>query len=216
MIRTEIVKLTVIPAIAFRHKLLSGGSGIIIVRYGGKQPGLASISKTSGSPIPAENTSSEWYPEEAFREAAELTSGMPYSKRGSVKIEKEKPVNVAPQPAEEVTEDDPVVDSADYQKIVDKYTDKDGKLSYELLNRDLIKFAHSSSTVRGMIEEDEPTKKIRNYIVTAKFRSVTGNSSLTEDQALKIAELLDEVSPKGVFKELDAELRKMSGAKKRK
>ena len=214
MIRTEIVKLTIIPAIAFRHKLKSGGSGITIIRYGGKQPGIASISKTSGAPVPTDNTSAEWYPEEAFREAAELTAGMPYSKRGTVKIEKEKPVNVTPAPTEEATEDDTVIDSADYQKVYDKYTDKEGKLSYELLNRDLIKFAHSSSTVRRMIEDGESTNTIRTYIVTSKFRTVTGNKNLTEEQAMKIAELLDEVSPKGVFKELDAELRRMSSAKK--
>jgi len=34
-------------------------------------------------------------------------------------------------------------------------------------------------------------------------------------QALKMAELLDEVSPKSVFKELDLELRKESGRQKR-
>ena len=33
---------------------------------------------------------------------------------------------------------------------------------------------------------------------------------------MKIGELLDEVSPKSVFKALDAELRQMAGAKKRK
>ncbi len=33
-----------------------------------------------------------------------------------------------------------IVDSEDYRKILEAYTDKDGKLSYKLLNRDLIKF----------------------------------------------------------------------------
>jgi hypothetical protein len=49
-----------------------------------------------------------------------------------------------------------------------------------------------------------------------KFRSATGTRKPTEDQAIKIAVLLDEVSPRSVFKELDTELRKMNGAKKRK
>ncbi|MBR3494494.1 MAG: hypothetical protein IKH38_03620 [Clostridia bacterium] len=65
-----------------------------------------------------------------------------------------------------------------------------------------------------MIGEGESTKKVRTYIVSTKFRTVTGDRNLTEAQALKIAELLDEVSPKSVFKELDAELRRMSGKKK--
>ncbi len=141
---------------------------------------------------------------------------MPYSKRGSVRLEAEAPVDAAPEAAEEVTPDDVVVDSADYQKVVARYTDKNGKLSYDLLNRDLIKFAHSSKTVRAMQDEGASVKKVRAYIITSKFSSVTGNRKLTEEQAAKIGELLDEVSPKGVFKELDAELRKSSASNKRK
>jgi len=216
MIRTDLVKLTVISAVAFRHKLASGGSGITILKQGAKQPGIASISKTSGEPVLSANTREDYYPEEAFREAMELTAGMPYSKRGDVNPNQKVASDAKPEKAEEITGEEIIIDSAEYQKIVDKYTDKDGKLSYELLNRDLIKFAHSSSTVRGMIEEGEPAKKIRTYIVTSKFRTVTGNKNLTEDQAMKMAELLDEVSPKSVFKELDAELRQMSSKSKRK
>ena len=65
-----------------------------------------------------------------------------------------------------------------------------------------------------MIGEGESTKKVRTYIVSTKFRTVTGDRNLTEAQALKIAELLDEVSPKGVFKEYNEELRKMRAARK--
>ena len=216
MIRTDIVNLTVISAVAFRQKLTAGGSGITILRYDAKQPGIASISKTSGDPIPTVNTPGDLYPREAFQEAIALTAGMPYSKRGSVRLEKKAAVDTAPAAAEEITADDPVIDSAEYQRIVALYTDKNGKLSYELLNRDLIKFAHSSRTVHSMIEEGASTKKVRTYIVTTKFRTVTGNKKLTEEQAMKMAELLDEVSPKSVFKQLDAELRKTSSANKRK
>lgn len=216
MVRTDIVNLTVIKAIAFRQKLMAGGSGVTILRYDCRQPGIASISKTSGDPIPAANTPADMYPAEAFKEAITLTSGMPYSKRGSVRLEAEAPEDAAPEAAEEVTPDDVVVDSADYQKVVARYTDKNGKLSYELLNRDLIKFAHSSKTVRTMLEEGESVKKVRTYIITSKFGTVTGNRKLTEEQAVKIGELLDEVSPKGVFRELDAEIRKSSGSGKRK
>lgn len=216
MIRTDIVTLTVISAVAFRQKLAAGGSGITILRHGAKQPGIASISKTSGEPIPSANTPADLYPAEAFREAVALTSGMPYAKRGSVRLVKKAAVDVAPEAAEEITKDDPIVDSAEYQKIVALYTDKNGKLSYDLLNRDLIKFAHSSRIVRGMIEEGASTKKIRTYIVVSKFRTVTGNKQLTEEQALMMGQLLDEVSPKSVFKQLDAELRKSSAANKRK
>ena len=75
MVRTDIVNLTVIKAIAFRQKLMAGGSGVTILRYDFKQPGIASISKTSGQAIPAANTPLESYPLEAFNEAIKLTAG---------------------------------------------------------------------------------------------------------------------------------------------
>ena len=216
MIRTDVVNLTVIPAVAFRQKLQAGGASVTILRYDAKQPGIASISKTSGEPIPVANTPAELYPAEAFREAIELTAGMPYSKRGSVKLDKKAVVPAGPEAVEEAAEEDPVVDSAEYQKVVARYTDQNGKLSYELLNRDLIKFAHSSRTVRSMIGEGAALKKVRTYIVTTKFRTVTGSKKLTEEQALAMGQLLDEVSPRSVFKQLDSELRKAGAAGKRK
>ena len=53
MIRTNTVQLSVIPAYAYRHKLKDGGSGITILRKDTAQPGIASISKTSGEAIPS-------------------------------------------------------------------------------------------------------------------------------------------------------------------
>ena len=210
MIRTSSVKLTTLPAVAYREKLARGGSGIVIVRSDATQPGIASISKTSGEPIPSANTSSDLYPLEAFKEAMELTAGMPYRKQG-----KPKPVLIE-VPEEEVPEIEVVVDSSEYQAVVDAYTDKNGKLSYALLNKDLIQFVHRSSVARRMIAAGEPEEAIRAYAVGAKFRTITGNGDLTDGQALKMAELLDEVSPKGVFKELNAEIRAKLGKGKKK
>ena len=212
MIRTNVVKLNSIKGIAFRQKLLSGGSGIVIMREDSAQPGIASISKTSGDPILTVNTSKKLFPLEAFKEAIKLTAGMPYRKQGKVQLKGELP---AEEPVtEEQVEDEVVVDSAEYEKIVEKYTDKNGRLSYELLNRDMIKFAHSSSKVRKMVEDGESVEAIRLYAVGTKFRNVAGNPDLTDKQVLKMVELLDEVSPKGVFKEFNDELRKMKAAAK--
>lgn len=212
MIRTDIVSLTQIDAVAFRQKLPAGGSGITILRYDADQPGIASISKTTGDPIPTANTPADLYPKEAFREAIQLTAGLPYKKRSNVRLEKKTVEEVAPETNEETTEAEAVIDSSEYQTLVDKYTDKNGKLSYELLNKDLIRFAHSSKTVRSMMEDGVSLNEIRSYIVCSKFRTVIGRK-LTEAQVLKMADLLDEVSPKSVFKEVDAELRRLSVAK---
>ena len=210
MIRTNVVTLTVIPAIAYRQKLPSGGSGITIYRYDTVQPGIASISKSSGKAIPAANTSRKLFPQAAFSEAIELTAGMPYKKQKGVRVAEEKVVETE-EPAEEAVakEDAAVIDSADYQKIVDKFTDKKGKLSYDLLNRELIKFAKKSAQVRSMIESKATADEISFEIAKAKFREITGNALLSDDQIRKAIELLDEVSPKGVFKELNSEIRLM-------
>ena len=216
MIRTDIVNLTVISAVAFRQKLTAGGAGVTVIRYDAEQPGIASISKTSGQAIPAKNTLVDLYPIEAFNEAISLTSGMPYKKRGGVRLTRQAVEEIAPEPDAVETPEEVILDSKEYQKIVDAYTDKNGKLSYDLLNRDLIRFAHSSSKVRSMLAEQADIETIRNYIITTKFSNVTGNRNFSEAQALKAAELLDEVSPKGVFKELNDELRKMAGATRKK
>ena len=78
------VTLTVIPAIAYRQKLTSGGSGITIMRPDGSQSGIAAISKTSGEPISNRQTDLKKYPIEAFKEAMALTIGMPYRKQKAV------------------------------------------------------------------------------------------------------------------------------------
>lgn len=215
MIRTAVVSLTTIPAVAYRQKLAKGGAGIVIVRDKVSQPGIASISKTSGEPIPTANTPAKSFPVEAFKEAMELTRDLPYKKLGAVKYVKAEVVEDKPVPEEGLEEETVVVSSKDYKAILKKYSDKSGKFSYALLNRDLIKFAHTSSKVRAMIAEKASEKKIHLYVIATKFRGITGDNDLSDAQAQKIAEMLDEISPKGIFKEFNADLRaKIAAAKK--
>ena len=203
MIRTSSVKLTTIPASAYRTKTRSNGVGIVIVRKDQTQPGIASISRKTGEAIPAGNTPAKYYPKEAFEEAIQLTAGLPFGKK-ALPAE----LKTAEHVEDFKTEFDVVIDSAEYQKIVDKYKDKKGVLSYALLNKDLIKFINSSSVARKMIADKAPLEDIRVYAAGSKFRSITGNHDMSNEQVLKMAELLDDVSPKGVFKEFNDELRK--------
>lgn len=217
MIRTNSVTLSSLPsAIAYRRKTPSGGSALVIVRAETPQPGIATISKTSGKPILAANTSAELYPEEAFEEALTLTAGMPYRKQG-------KPA--APQATEaaveEAVEDEPieeevevVIDSVEYQRLLDAYTTKEGKLSYDLMNKEMIQFAHKSEMVARMVAAGEPEEAIITYVVGTKFRNATGNKELTDEQVAAMAELIDEVSPRGAFKELKRTIRSMLGKAK--
>ena len=136
MIRTKIVELSTIEAAAYRQKLRDGKSGIVILRYDTSQPGLASVNRRTGTPEPSANTNLETFPIEAFQEAIELTSGMPYSRRGAVKLSG----NPEAVDTEESPEELATVDSAEYEAIVKAYTNKKGELSYELLNKDFIQF----------------------------------------------------------------------------
>ena len=100
-----------------------------------------------------------------------------------------------------------VVDSAEYQRVVDAYSDKDGRLSYTLLNKDLIQTAKASGQVRLMIEDHASLEEIRLQVVKAKLRSVSRNPALTDEQVRLMIELLDEISPKGVLRPLNEEIR---------
>ncbi|MBR2802896.1 MAG: hypothetical protein IKE21_10025 [Erysipelotrichaceae bacterium] len=204
MIRTNVVKLSVIPAFAYREKTASGDIGIVIVRPDQRQPGIGSISKKTGEAVPLKNTPVDVYPAEAFAEAVELTGGLEFRKQGKAKVSKkmlkEPKVKEEPKPVE--------VEPFVYEVLIEKYTDKNGKFSYELMNKDFIQFAHRSTVVKDKIAEKESAKKIVRYITHTKIRNITKNDDLTDEEVDKIIEILDEIYPKGVFKELNAEIRK--------
>ena len=214
MIRTKAVKLSVIPAIAFRQKLAQGGSGVTLLRGDTQQPGIAQISRTSGEAIPNKQTDLKKYPMEAFAEALELTKGLPYKKQKGVKAD-EKLFMEEHKEDDVFEEEEIIINSEEYQKIIDRYSDKSGKLSYDLMNKDFIKFLKSSSVVRDMVAEGKSAAAIRNYVISHKIKNITGNDKLTSKELKKIVELLDEVSPKGVYKELDNEIRRMLSASKK-
>ena len=102
--------------------------------------------------------------------------------------------------------DDVIIDSADYQRLVAMYTDSKGKLSYDLLNKDLIQTAYQSGQVKLMIEEKAALEEIREEVVSAKIKSITRNPTLTKPQITEMVRLLDETDPKGVFRPLNDEL----------
>ncbi|RUR34216.1 hypothetical protein [Vreelandella nanhaiensis] len=206
MIRTIMVELSTIEAAAYRQKLRGGHPGIVIMRYDTDQPGIATVNRKSGEPDPSHNTDLKLFPLEAFREAMELTSGMPYSRRGKVKLSGEKE-DASSQ--EETAEELATVDSAEYEAIVKSYTNRKGELSYELLNKDFIQFAKSSRVISDMVANHASEEDIRNHVVKVKLESITGNRELTVAQTQRIVEMLDEVSPRHVFKELNDEIRKM-------
>ncbi len=65
-----------------------------------------------------------------------------------------------------------------------------------------------------MIEEGAKQKEICSYAALTKFRSLSGNQKLTDAQVAKMVGFLDEASPKGVFREFNAEIRRILRSKK--
>jgi hypothetical protein len=206
VIRTKIVELSTIEAAAYRQKLRDGKSGIVILRYDTSQPGLASVNRRTGTPEPSANTNLETFPIAAFQEAIELTSGMPYSRRGAVKLSGDQE---AVDSDEELPEELATVNSAEYEAIVKAYTNKKGELSYQLLNKDFIQFAKSSKIVADMVANRASVDEIRDYVIKVKLETLTGNRELTQAQTKRIVEMLDEVSPRYVFRELNDEIIRM-------
>ncbi|MCP1313900.1 MULTISPECIES: hypothetical protein [unclassified Halomonas] len=206
MIRTTMVELSTIEAAAYRQKLRGGHSGVVILRYDTEQPGIATLNRKSGEPDPSHHTDTTLFPLEAFKEALELTSGMPYSRRGKVKL---SGVKEEESSQEETAEELATVDSAEYEAIVKTYTNRKGELSYELLNKDFIQFAKGSKVVSDMVANHASQDEIRQHVIKVKLEGITGNRELTEAQTQRIVDMLDEVSPRHVFKELNDEIRKM-------
>jgi hypothetical protein len=219
VIRTRLVELSSLEAVAYRQKLRGGQSGVVILRPDTAQPGLALLNHQSGQPDPAANTPADLYPLEAFQEALELTSGLPYSSRGPVRspaavlgapdtaaVE----ASAAPELAEEPSGADlATVNSADYQAIVKAYTNKKGEISYELLNKALIQAARSNPYVAELVARSASEAEIRDHVVKANFEAVTGNRAISQAEVNAILELLDAVSPRSVLRDLNEELRRM-------
>lgn len=219
VIRTRLVELSTLEAVAYRQKLRGGQSGVVILRPDTAQPGLALLNHQSGQPDPAANTPADLYPLEAFQEALELTSGLPYSSRGPVRSPAAVPgapavavsePSAAPELAEEPSSVDlATVNSADYQAIVKAYTNKKGEISYELLNKALIQAARSNPYVSELVAGGASEAEIRAHVVKANFEAVTGNRAISPAEVEAILELLDAVSPRAVLRDLNDELRRI-------
>ncbi|MBR0229789.1 MAG: hypothetical protein IJL94_00190, partial [Erysipelotrichaceae bacterium] len=148
---------------------------------------------------------------EAFQEAFKLTAGMQLRRQGSLKVTKSMFASEKPAKEPEVIS----MNEAAYAAILNHYTDKNGKLSYDMINKEMIRFAHSSSIVRNMIAENKPLGQIREYIVFNKFRNIADNQDLSEGELKLIIESLNEADPKGVFKELNEEIKKLLAKNKK-
>jgi hypothetical protein len=215
IIRTRAVELSTIPAIAYKQKLASGGAGIKIQRIDGDQTAVGSLDKRSGNIIPYGKVDADLFPMEAFDEALELTIGLPYSARGTIKLSKTR------VQAEDVVEESPAeqVDmtlSEEYIALVDRYSDEKGKLNYSLMNKDFIQFAARSKTVADMVGANALQEEILHFIVKSRVTLIANRKdSMDNDSIVLLIETLDEIDPRSAFKELKAYINRLLAKNRR-
>jgi len=100
-----------------------------------------------------------------------------------------------------------VMASDECKAFITKYTDKNGKLSYQLMNKDLIQFASKSSIVRKMLSEKTDVDVIVKYIVNSKATSLSGNNGMSDEMLTVFINTFDSMNTRSAFKELKEHLR---------
>jgi hypothetical protein len=215
IIRTKVVELSAIPAMAYKIRLKQGGSGIKIHRTDKEEFIFAEINKRSGEILSEVFTKD--FPEEAFEEAIELLIGLPYSARGKVKISVSDAVDSCeievPEDEAPGTHADPAanaVDSDEFISIVNMYSDVSGKMNYQLMNKQFIQFASKNKTVSKMAGERASEKDILLHIVKNRAAYLAGKKdNLSDDETLALIDAIEEIDPRSAFKELKLHLRRM-------
>ena len=212
IVRTKSVELSTIPAIAYKQKLTSGGAGIKILRLVSEASVAATLDKSTGEPGPYGKIDETLFPIEAFEEAMELTLGMPYSGRQNIKIDVSKYTEKVEEPEQEIID---MVNSDEYQTIIERYSDEKGKLNYALMNKDFIKFASKSKTVADMVANSMPRDEILTFIIKSRATFIADKKESLDDEHIKILiETLDEINTRSAFKELKNFINKLLSKKR--
>jgi len=214
IIRTKAVELSLIPAIAYKQKLASGGAGVKLLRLDRDVSAVATIDRRTGEPVSYGKVDFALFPMEAFDEAIELLEGLPYTSRGNIAIQ------AAPQPAaEDVAEQPPekvgMVGSDEYKAIIDRYSDETGRLNYQLMNKDFIQFAAKSKTVADMIGSGASPDDILLFVIKSRAAFISGKKDSLDDNLVQdLMETLDEIDPRSAFKELKAHIKRQLARRK--
>jgi len=212
IIRTKVVELEMIPAVAYKIKLKSGGSGIKMHRTDQDMTVFAEVDKRTGDIIISGKIDEALFPYPAFDEAMDTLAGLPYSARGKVKIMVSDDVEddeVCTDNADEVPTACKMLESDEFKALVDRFSDETGKLNYALMNKQFMQFAQSSRVVGDMIGKRESENDIRMFILKNRAAHLANKREhLSDDEAKALLEALNEINPRSAFKELNLYLRK--------
>ena len=210
IIRTSAVELSTIPAIAYKQKLASGGSGLRVIRLDQDAVAMFTLDRRSGVPVPYGKVDEALFPETALEEALDMTVGLPYSARGKIKVTVFDEVREEEDVTEAEVDAIDMVDSAEYTAIIDRYSDENGKMNYRLMNKDFIQFAARSKVVADMVGERATDDEILLHILKNRAAHLAGKrESLGDDETQALIDTLDEIDPRGAFSELKSHIRRM-------
>jgi len=210
IIRTAAVELTAIPAIAYKQKLSSGGSGIKIFRLDQDATTVLTLDKRTGEGIPYGKYDVSLFPDEALNEAIELTSGLPYASRGKIKITVFDVAEEEEDVIETELEKTDMVNSEEYKALIQRYADEKGKLNYALLNKDFIQFSSRSKVVGEMVAAKASVEEITLYVVNSMvLQLVKRKDAMSGEETAALIETLDEIDPRSALKELKAHIKRM-------
>jgi len=213
LIRTAAIELSLIPAIAYKQKLKSGGASVKIMRLDVGVFASATLDKRSGELKPYGKVDEKLFPADAFDEAIELTTGLPYSLRENIKLtfaaQEVEDETIEPA-AEETASRQSMVDSDEYKAIVERYMDERGKMNYNLMNKDFIQFASKSRVVSDMAGNSAHTNDILLFVISNRAAFVAGKRDNLDAESTKaLIETLDEIDPRSAFKELKAHINRI-------
>jgi len=215
--RSKVVELSSVPAIAYKVRLKTGGSGIKFHRTDKEESAFALIDKRSGEAMLDERVKSELFPEEALLEATELLVGLPYSARGKVKFIVSETVDddevCVPEDEAPETHSDTcanVIDSDEFVAIVGMYSDVNGKMNYQLMNKQFIQFASKNKTVTDLVGKRASVDEILLSVVKNRASFLAGKrENLGDNEALALIDAIEDIDPRSAFKELKLHIRKL-------
>jgi len=217
MIRTEAVKTATIPGMAFRQKLQAGGTGITIITP--HERATFTVNKRDGSCVPFGKVNEKVFTESVIKEVLDLTMGLPYRRLGTItKVHVNKPCEESPveHEVDDVKADIDIISSAEYAAFIEKFSDKKGRFSHQLMNKELMQFAAKSGVVNKKLAMKENTDMIVRYVVRSKAAKLARRKEMDDDTLTAFIETIDSICTRSAFKELNAYLRDRLSRRKRK
>jgi len=213
IIRTKVEELSTIPAIAYKVKMASRGSGIKLHRTDQDAVAFAPLDKRTGEAKLDHRADASLFPIEALEEAVEILTGLPYSARGKVNIviseTPEENEMIACDSQERAEAEARVIESDEFTAITGMYSDTHGKMNTQLMNKQFIQFASSSKTVDSMIANKATEEEIIKFVLKNRAAYLAGKKeSLSDIEIDVLIETLEDINTRGAFKELKLFLRR--------